>query len=335
MAAIVEVYVDPSIDANSGAGTSGDPYGDLQYALDTEAAVTNRRFRIKPGTAEVLSAALTGISGTSYNHPCMFVGDGGAAEIDCNGFTLFGTSSLQGIVLAELNMHGSGSADVVEIGQYSSAVNCEVHDSSGDGIVLSQGRSIAIGNNVHDIGGIGIKSPGGGLIAYNYLKDGTKTFTKGIYTVGGSGIDINNNIVSVSGSAVGIHCEGYHSTVISNSVLSSAGTGKGIVFDGSYYMSSVVANNLVEGFSGTGGVGIALTRSQNQSGAAYGNNACYDNATDYDINASVSYGLELGDNESLSASPFAKSGSDTFANRLTYFAPVDTGNVHGGAYGQN
>ena len=40
----------------------------------------------------------------------------------------------------------------------------------------------------------------------------------------------------------------------------------------------------------------------------------------------------VNDNETLSATPFDKSGSDTFANRYTYFAPVDTGNVRGGAY---
>jgi hypothetical protein len=41
--------------------------------------------------------------------------------------------------------------------------------------------------------------------------------------------------------------------------------------------------------------------------------------------------IENLDNESLGATPFAKSGSDTFANRFVYFAPADTGNVYGGA----
>ena len=35
MAALTQYYVDPAINANSGTGTIGDPYGDLQYALNT------------------------------------------------------------------------------------------------------------------------------------------------------------------------------------------------------------------------------------------------------------------------------------------------------------
>jgi len=34
--ALTEIYVDPAIAANSGTGTSGDPYGDLQYALNRQ-----------------------------------------------------------------------------------------------------------------------------------------------------------------------------------------------------------------------------------------------------------------------------------------------------------
>ena len=31
-----ELYVDPSIAADSGAGTIGDPYGDLEYCIEQE-----------------------------------------------------------------------------------------------------------------------------------------------------------------------------------------------------------------------------------------------------------------------------------------------------------
>ena len=55
--AITEVYVDPAINGNSGTGTLVDPYGDLQYALDTKArdSTNGDRFNIKAGTAEVLA----------------------------------------------------------------------------------------------------------------------------------------------------------------------------------------------------------------------------------------------------------------------------------------
>ena len=53
--AITEVYVDPSIAADSGAGTVGDPYGDLEYAIEqTTFDTTNgTRVNIKIGRAHV------------------------------------------------------------------------------------------------------------------------------------------------------------------------------------------------------------------------------------------------------------------------------------------
>ena len=54
-------YVDPAIDADSGAGTVGDPYGDLQHCLDTITRDTGQgdRICVKAGTDEVLAASLT------------------------------------------------------------------------------------------------------------------------------------------------------------------------------------------------------------------------------------------------------------------------------------
>lgn len=58
--ALTEVYVDPSIAGDSGAGTVGDPYGDLEYALEqvTRDATNGDRFNIKAGTDEILEFAL-------------------------------------------------------------------------------------------------------------------------------------------------------------------------------------------------------------------------------------------------------------------------------------
>ena len=58
--AITNYYVDPSINANSGTGTIGDPFGDLQYALDTVTrdSTNGDQFNIKAGTAEVLTGTL-------------------------------------------------------------------------------------------------------------------------------------------------------------------------------------------------------------------------------------------------------------------------------------
>jgi hypothetical protein len=61
----------------------------------------------------------------------------------------------------------------------------------------------------------------------------------------------------------------------------------------------------------------------------YGGNGFFNNTTQATFDIAH---LDLGDNETLASTPFAKSGADTFANRATYFAPLDVGNVRGGAY---
>ena len=106
---------------------------------------------------------------------------------------------------------------------------------------------------------------------------------------------------------------------------------------------TIISNNIVEGyetkkaFEITDGSGVQVVAG----------NAAYNNGTDYDLDATYgatgdTYMQSSGpcpyvpaiesDNESLSASPFAKSGALTFDNRFTYFAPNNVGNVLGGAY---
>ena len=87
---------------------------------------------------------------------------------------------------------------------------------------------------------------------------------------------------------------------------------------------------MVEGFSGTGGSGFNFFNATVPLGM-YEGNAAYNNTTNYANVGDVGKRDNGTDNEVLSASPFAKSGADTFANRYVYFAPVDTGNIRGGA----
>ena len=55
--ALTEIYVDPSIAADSGTGTIGDPFGDLEYAIEqTTFDTTNgTRLNVKAGTDDFLS----------------------------------------------------------------------------------------------------------------------------------------------------------------------------------------------------------------------------------------------------------------------------------------
>ena len=94
MAQPSETYVDPSIAGASGAGTVGDPYGDLQHALDTMTrdATNGDRINIKAGTDEILAGV---IDLTTYGTPSSAAhlvfqgytsaaGDGGIGGIDAN-----------------------------------------------------------------------------------------------------------------------------------------------------------------------------------------------------------------------------------------------------------
>ena len=61
-----------------------------------------------------------------------------------------------------------------------------------------------------------------------------------------------------------------------------------------------------------------------------GHNGTFNNTTNYSNLTDVVN--NIGDDEVLGSSPFAKSGSDTFVNRFSFFEPNDIGNVRCGAY---
>jgi hypothetical protein len=105
------------------------------------------------------------------------------------------------------------------------------------------------------------------------------------------------------------------------------------------YVGMTITNNIVEGF----GTQKAFELTDSSRPKVVAGNAAYNNGTDFDLTGTLPWSssqpytaptvipIEL-DNESLSGSPFAKSGALTFDNRFTYFAPNNVGNVLGGAY---
>lgn len=150
-----------------------------------------------------------------------------------------------------------------------------------------------------------------------------------------------SNIISIDGASDGIYAAGanaWNLCIDGNTIVSSAGTGQGIDLSahGNNLLGLILTNNYAEGFSGTGGVGINATQDSN-GGGPYGMNAVYNNVTQIVFNAETFKRLLAGgseDNETLTASGLAKSGSDTFANRFTYFAPADEGNMQAGGFPQ-
>ena len=202
--------------------------------------------------------------------------------------------------------------------------NCEIHNCSDDGVRGDQGLTV-VGCYIHNCGGRGIEFAGHYGHAYRNIigdfESPSNTMTTAIGQAGGSnGCAIIDNIIfGTTTGFIGIQQElWWH--IVNNSIYNSAaGTASGInIADG----ISRIFNNLVEGFNGSGGAGIDF----NGFHTLYLGNAVDNNGTDY-LATHAHTPLNLGDNESLSASPFNISGSVTPAD----FIPADTGNVKQGS----
>ena len=335
--ALSETYVDPSIAANSGTGTIGDPYGDLQYALDTMTrdGTEGDRVNVKAGTDEVLSSAidLTTYGAPAFSAPLILsgytsiAGDGGKGGIDCGGSD-FKQTQQQAFSIRDLVIHNVSNTATCAIRLYRGLIfRCEFHDIDTDAIHYHESK--VVGCHIHDVSGIGCKALASltSRLAGCYFKnDGTKDMT---YCVSNGGLTslhnlvITDNVMSIDGSTGGILAY-YGNIITGNSILSSAGTASGI--ESSRGVSQGwIYNNLIEGFSGAGGIGLELdTSGHHELYAIVGANSFYNNTTDVSFGGE---GAHYEDNESLSSSPFAKSGSDTYALRSTYFEPQDVAEV--------
>jgi|DEB0MinimDraft_6_1074348.scaffolds.fasta_scaffold07097_3 hypothetical protein len=333
--AMSEYYVDPSIAADSGAGTIGDPYGDLQYALDniTRDITDGDRINIKAGTEEVFTAA---IDYSTYGTPAIAApliyqgyssaaGDGGIAEIDL-GANNMGQSAVS---LADLKVRnvGSGGFSISN----ATATNVWFSDSTGNGIVLTEGslygcvasdmtgaQAVFATGNSHMIG------------CYFEFSSGESPTTRCIYPTGAS-VTSQNCFKVATGITVIDHQDDSHVSDHNSILQTGAKAGVGINFRDTK-SGQRCTGNIVEGFA----TGYDWGNQAEPTGAVH-ENAAYNNTTNYD---STFIGPYYRDNETLSSSAFAKSGTITlsdfvsnnagfWADVAAYFEPQDTGNVFG------
>ncbi len=319
-------YVDPSINANSGAGTVGDPYGDLQHCLDTISQGTSGdRINIKAGTAEVLTAAidLSTYGTTSHLKPVLFVGytsaegDGGVAEIDGDGsYSIFDSSTLEGIQFRYLTLGNSGSNRVLGLDRFSGVHFCKIHTTTSDGVYSHLQTNVSVTNTWFDnIGGVGTNRVSG--VHDCLFTNGTNTFSDAVSLPGSRLSFVNRCCFKLSGTSNAIKGISTAWTLITNNSLYTTGTGDGIDVRSVY--AEGIQGNLIQGFA-TGVDG--MTSGETEPGVLT-LNAFYDCTTDT-TNFEYSF-----NNESLSANMFDLSGSiSSFADRLTYFNPVDQGDVY-------
>jgi len=336
MGAPKEYYVDPAGgNDTTGNGTIGTPWKSVQKALNTitRDATNGDRVNIKAGVADVLGAALSfstyGVGGLSS--PLIFqgytavAGDGGIGSIDGAGAYAISAGNNY-TFYRDLKLGNCGAAAVVNVGGAggsSHIINCEVYGTSGNGIV-SGNQCYVDGCYVHDIGGIGFSATGESLCLRSHFENGVVAMTA---CVSGACRITNWNTFNIAGATNAIITTSQYNLIAHNSILSSGGTGTGIT--ASTTIGQLFEHNLIEGFSGVGGRAI-YTSANSFEGIVCRNNSIF-NCT-AGISSVAGYdGLFNRGNETLVATPFAKIGANTWANRLVYYAPQNVGSVYGGS----
>ncbi len=346
---MLELYVDPSIAADSGAGTVGDPYGDLEYALEqTEWDATGIRVNIKVGTAEVLAAELSVAAADTtapgkttawqgvIGAPIVFegystvagdlAGTNTRAEISGGGLvSIWDNNAAAGnyLVFKNLKMGNCGNNSIINANDYCLAYACEFHTttgSAGHAWNCDTGSTI-IRCWVHDILGSAVLGTAPVVILCWLQSD-----TVGAVCSGSSGGYWSRNVIIVSTAAGdGISCNNVaiieHNVVFHDGSIAT-GAGYGIFATADRWIATI-RNNIVQGFSGSGGVGFSFDTASNTTIAFFDGNSVYDCETAFD---NPNGDIHVGDtaNETLASSPFTDAANYDFTT-------VDVGNIKEGA----
>jgi len=342
--AIAEVYVRPLDNDTNGDGSLGDPFGDLEDGIKkTTFDTTNgTRMNIMAGTTETLTAELgvsladTGTTAAwapSNTAPCVFQGmtldgdqgDGGQGVISGGGsVSIFDRVAQDNIHFADLRLTNTGSALIINLDNNGSVVNVEF-DTSTHVQPVNLDLYQVVGCYFHNLNcTIMLTHTQGIVYRCKFIDDHASGMSSSgrIYECNSRSFLIENimwiNTIGVDGI---IHDA--MAACIGNSIFQNAvGTGNGIQQRQSGSVAGFYANNLIEGFSGTGGAGI-LSEATNYAAYLIGN-ALDDNTLDIENPDTIAVKRDSDDNEALSASPFTDGTNKDFA-------PVDTGNVKEGS----
>lgn len=316
--AISNYYVDP-VGGNdtTGDGSIGTPWATVQKALDTitRNGTDGDQINVKAGGADVLSSALSLTTyGTSLSAAAPLIirgytsaaNDGGIGQVSGNSSVAVFSGTVSHFQIVDMSIINgvdgfSNSGATVKI------INCSFTGNSGAyacrvGASSMVERCYFSGNSsTADL----YFSNSGGAAYHNYIAKSSGSY--GIQTASGNAIV--GNIVNLGGTGLlGIFCQGGTCFVMLNSVYNStAGTSRGIYINAN--TNSTVVNNIVEGFSGAGGDGIEIVN--NSIIAVYGYNAYYNNTSSLTNGGKID--VNLGNDQSLGASPFTAPGSGNFS----------------------
>lgn len=349
MAVPTQYYVDPSLGSDTGDGSISTPWGraagdEIQYALDvgiTRDATDGDQINVKsdqavgvtPTVPVVMGAAMnvTGTYGTpTAAAPLIIRGytaannDGGIGGVSGGGsVAVIDATALDYVSFVDMYVHNVGSnvllnldqycqvincilADssaslAVELGSHSSLVNCHMHTVTGATPLNLSGSVVRCVGNFLDLVGAtvnGVQLLGASVFAHNILKVGADTSVIGVMIGANGGIYMNNSLYS-----------------------SSANTSNGFYFNNATRLAAMILNNIVEGWSGIGGVAFN-GRAATESVTLMVNNYYYNCAGAGDMHTLPAQTYSEAPNL-LTSSAFTNPGSDDFS--------VDT-QVKAGAY---
>lgn len=215
----------------------------------------------------------------------------------------------------DMHLHNTAGATIASLRNWSTLIKCEL-DTATVRAVFNGIYALVANCYVHDVGGNAIEIAQDGRALGNYIESAAASciFMQGPHCT------VERNILVISGlGTAGVIASEAEPVIRGNSILSTvASADAGIRFDNVAHHSAIVADNLIEGFSGAGGAPIDwfnLTQHVN----LYANNSFFGNTNPLPINAGdINY---EADNEALDASLFLREGAMTFANRFNYFKP--------------
>lgn len=338
MGAPTQYYVDPGA-GGPGTGTIIDPWVSVQAAITAilagpgRDAVNGDKINVKsdqaPGvapTVEDVTVAALNLAGyvPAADAPLIVRGysviadDGGIGAMDGNngGWSIYdgNAGATDYVSFQHMHLHNTGAANVVRVRDNSSILSCTVGTTAAIGIRTGIGNQV-LGNWVYDCTNVGIYMNWADLVVGNFVHGATNF---GIYT--GIYANVCRNIVALTGNGTGIVIGANYNNIIGNSILATTGTstGRGIYNAVAANVAAVVLDNLIEGFGGAGGDGIDFNT--NTRHWVYGHNSFYGNTADETNKGDTDW--EDENDLAMTASPFKKTGTLSFANRFAYFAPA-------------
>ena len=346
--AFTEIIVNPALASDTGLGTLASPYGDLEWAIKQEVFDTanGTRISVMTGVDEILTSPLqvamadfattaAWVPGEAF--PCVIEGmlaiPGDlrglpvTAGISGGGLvSIMNDSILDSIKFQNLHLHNVGNNEILDLDEHVAIIRCELSNWTGNNQAVNVDSGILTDSYIHSNGGNAtaiLFGTNAGHILRNYL-DLDATVISAMSLANGVSALHNIVILPASDDANGITVDA--NAICEHNVIYSrgGGTGEAIKSTGSD-ITGYIQNNIVQGFSGVGGLAFDFT-AVNSGVQVFRGNAYFDCTTGVSGPTNWPPLVDI-DNEELTVSPFTDPDSGDFS-------PVDTGSVREGALSQ-